>query len=179
MRDFPLTPSQRRRLEEQLRATEDAGVFRRTLAVLEAAGGRPVSEIARLLRTSPPSVYHWLERFRSTLDPGCLRDHRGGNHPTLWTDELQALLAASLEEPPDHFGYQAVEWTAPLLREHLSRGGGTRPSLRSVRRQLHQQGYVWKRPRYVLDPDPDAEKKTLASPRTGASVAARRQALRG
>ena len=47
MRDFPLTPSQRRRLEEQLRATEDAGVFRRTLAVLEAAGGRPVSRLER------------------------------------------------------------------------------------------------------------------------------------
>jgi transposase len=179
MSDFPLTPSQRGRLERQLRATQDVGVFRRTLAILEAAGGRPVTEIARLLRTSPPTVYHWLERFRSTLDPGSLRDHRGGNHPTLWTDELQALLAASLEEPPDQFGYQAVEWTAPLLREHLSRWGGTRPSLRSVRRQLHQQGYVWKRPRYVLDPDPEAEKKTLDSPRTGASVAALGQALRG
>ena len=33
MSDFPLTPSQRRRLEQQLRATKDAGVFRRTLAV--------------------------------------------------------------------------------------------------------------------------------------------------
>jgi transposase len=179
MSDFPLTPSQRRRLEQQLRATRDAGVFRRTLAVLEAASGRSVTEIARLLRTSRPSVYHWLEGFHSSLDPGSLQDHRGGNHSTLWTDELQALLAASLEEPPDHFGYQAVEWTAPLLREHLTRWGGTRPSVRSIRRQLHQQGYVWKRPRYVLDPDPEAEKKTVDSPRTGTSVAAMGQALRG
>jgi transposase len=179
MSDLPLTPSQRRRLEQQLRATPDAGVFRRTWAVLEAAGGRPVSEIARLLRTSRPSVYHWLEDFRSSRDLGSLEDHRGGNHPTLWTDELQALLAASLEVPPDYFGYQAVEWTAPLLREHLTFWDGTRPSLRSIRRQLHQQGYVWKRPRYVLDPDPDAEKKTPHPPRTGASVAAHGQALRG
>jgi len=179
MRDFPLTPLQRRRLEAQLRATQDAGVFRRTLAVLEAASGRPVAEIAHLLRTSRPSVYQWLERFRSSLDPGSLRDHRGGNHPTLWTDELQALLATSLEAPPDQFGYQAVEWTAPLLREHLARWSGTRPSLRSVRRELHHQGYVWKRPRYVLDPDPEAEKKTPDLPRTGPSVAALGQALRG
>jgi transposase len=177
MSDFPLTPSQRRRLEQQLRATKDAGIFRRTLAVLEAASGRPVTEIAHLLRTSRPSVYQWLERVRSSQDPGSLRDHRGGNHATLWTDELQALLAASLEEPPDHFGYQAVAWTAPLLREHLARWGGTRPSMRSIRRQLHQQGYVWKRPRYVLDPDPEAEKKTLDSPRIGASVAVLGQAL--
>jgi transposase len=120
-----------------------------------------------------------LERSRSNLDPGSLQDHRGSNHPTLRTDELQALLAASLEEPPDHFGYQAVEWTAPLLREHLSRWSGTPPSLRSVRRQLHQQGYVWKRPHYVLDSDPEAEKKTLDPPRTGASVATLGLALRG
>ncbi|HEX2610690.1 MAG TPA: helix-turn-helix domain-containing protein [Gemmatimonadales bacterium] len=179
MSALPLTPAQRRRLEQQLRATQDAGLFRRTLAVLEATGGRPVAEVARLLRTSRPSVYQWLERFRCSRDPASLQDHRGGNHATLWTHELQALLAASLAEPPDHFGYPAVEWTAPLLREHLARCGGTRPSLRSVRRQLHQQGYVWKRPRYVLAPDPDAEKKTLASPRSGASVAALGPALRG
>src|SRR5262245_36897901 len=113
MSDFSLTPSQARRLEQQLRATHDAGVYRRTLAVLQAAVGRPVAEIARLLRTSRPSVYHWLEDFRSSQDPASLGDHRGGNHPTLWTDELQVLLAASLEVPPDCFGYQAVEWTAP------------------------------------------------------------------
>jgi transposase len=179
MSDLSLTPSQRRRLEQQLRATRDAGVFQRTLAVLEAASGRPVAEIARLLRTSRPSVYQWMERFRSAPDPGSLVDHRGGNHPTLWTDELQGLLAASLAEKPDRFGYQAVEWTVPLLQEHLSRRGGVRPSLRSIRRQLEQQGYVWKRPRYVLAPDPEAEKKTPNSPRIGASVAALGQALRG
>jgi transposase len=179
MSDFSLPPSQRRRLEQQLRATQGAGLFRRTLAVLEAAGGRPVAEIARLLRISRPSVYHWLAGFRASRDPGSLRDHRGGNHPTLWTGELQALLAASLAEPPDHFGYQTVEWTASLLREHLARCSGTRPSLRSIRRQLHQQGYVWKRPRYVLVPDLEAEKKTPDPPRTGASAAALGQALRG
>src|SRR5216117_3599659 len=108
MSDYPLTASQRSRLEQQLRDTKDAGLFRRTLAVLEAADGRPIAEIARLLRTSRPSVYHWLARFRATPGPAGLADHRGTNHPTLWTDARQALLATSLEQPPDHFGYQAV-----------------------------------------------------------------------
>lgn len=179
MSDYPLTASQRSLLEQQLRETKDADLFRRTLAVLEAADGRPIAEIARLIRASRPSVYHWLERFRSTPGPGGLVDHRGSNHPTLWTDERQALLAASLEQPPDHFGYQAVVWTAALLQEHLARCGGIRPSERSIRRELRRQGYVWKRPRYVLDPDPEAEKKKSDPPRTGASVAALGQALRG
>ena len=72
MRDFFLPPALRRRLEQQLRATQDADVFRRTLAVLEAAAGRPVTAIASLLRTSRPSIYHWLQGFRSSLAPGSL-----------------------------------------------------------------------------------------------------------
>jgi transposase len=179
MRDFSLTATQRHRLEQQLRETTEAGVFRRTLAVLEAAGGQPIAALARLLRTSRTSVYHWLESYRSLPAPGTLTDHRGGNHPTLWTEELQALLAASLEERPDDFGYPAVEWTVALLREHLAHYGGVRPGETSLRQQLHQQGYVWKRPRYVLEPDPEAEKKTPYPPAVAGPAPARGPALRG
>jgi transposase len=179
MPNLLLTAAQRHELERQLHETTEAGVFRRTLAVLEAAGGRPVAEIARLLRTSRPSVYHWLERYHTDPDPACLADHRGGNRPTLWTEELQGILAASLAQPPDQYGYRAVEWTVPLLREHLARGGGRRPSATSLRRQLHHQGYVWKRPRYVLEPDPEAEKKTPDSGSTQASGTAVGQTVRG
>ena len=42
MTEFQLTAAQRRRLERQPHTTADAGLFRRTLAGLEAAGGRPV-----------------------------------------------------------------------------------------------------------------------------------------
>src|SRR6266511_346503 len=100
MRTLLLTATQRDQLEQHLRDTADVGVFRRTLAVLEAANGRPIVEIARLLRASRPSVYQWLASYRAARDPGSLADHRGGNHPTLWTEELRALLAASLTGPP-------------------------------------------------------------------------------
>jgi transposase len=165
-----LTVSQRRRLEQQLQATHDASLFRRTLAILEAADGRPVAEIARLLRTSRVSIYRWIECFDSTRDPHCLVDSRGGNHPSDWTEELQALLSTGLGRRPDHFGYQAVEWTVPLLQEHLARCAEARLSETSIRRQLHALGYVWKRPRYVLEPDPQREKKTADS--LGDSLAA-------
>jgi transposase len=179
MHDLSLTPAERRQLEQQLRETHDVRVFRRTLAVLEAANGRPVAEVARLLRASRPSVYHWLACYRCEPDPASLADHRGGNRPTLWTEELRARLATSLAQPPDAFGYQAVAWTVPLLQQHLARGYGTPPSETSIRRQLQQQGYVWKRPRYVLAPDPAREKKASAPPRTAAIVAGVGKALRG
>jgi len=179
MPDFTLTASQRHRLEWQLRDTRDAGVFQRTLAVLETAAGRPVAEVARLLRTSRPSVYHWLERYHCAPGPAALADHRGGNRPVLWTETLQALLATSLEQPPDSLGYAAVEWTVPLLQEHLARRAGVRPGATSLRQQLHRQGYVWKRPRYVLDPDPEAEKKTSHLPADTCAATSLGEALRG
>jgi len=179
MRTFLLTATQRDQLEQQLRDTSEVGVFRRTLAVLEAADGRPIAAIARLLRASRPSVYQWLEAYRATLDPGSLADHRGGNHPTLWTEELRAVLAASLTGAPDHWGYPAVEWTIPLLQEHLARYGGVRPSAAALRQELHQQDYAWKRPRRVLDPDPEREKKTANSCANRAPGSPLGQALRG
>lgn len=179
MSGLRLTAAQRRQLEQQLRTTRDAGLYRRTLAILEAANGRPISEVARLVRTSRRSVHYWIESYERARDPACLADHRGGNHPTLWTEELQAALHASLERRPDQFGYQAVEWTVPLLGEHLASCAGLRPSATSIRRQLHDLGYVWKRPRYVLDPDPERDKKTADPPGHPPVATPMGQAVRG
>jgi transposase len=179
MSGIRLTAAQRRRLEQQLRDTRDAGLFRRTLAILEAAGGRPVAEVARLLRTSRRSIHYWIAPYDQARDPTCLADRRGGNHPSPWTEELRAALRASLERRPDQFGYQAVEWTVPLLRGHLARCAGQRPSATSIRRQLHESGYVWKRPRYVLDPDPERDKKTADLPGHPAVAAPVGQVVRG
>jgi transposase len=178
MRELTLTAAQRHQLEQQLRETRDAGVYRRTLAVLEAGAGRSITEIARLLRTSRPTVYHWIECYQDDRDPHRLLDHRGGNHPTGWTAERQALLEASLARPPDHFGYPAVEWTVPLLRAHLAHSGTEPLSATSIRRQLWALGYVWKRPRYVLAPDQEREKKSADSARNRASVAAHGETVR-
>jgi transposase len=179
MSEIELTASQRRQLEQQLRSTRDADLFRRTLAVLEATSGRPIAEIARLLRTSRVSIYNWIDSYVRTRDPTCLADHRGGNRPSLWTEELQSVLQCSLGQPPDHFGYQAVEWTVDLLQDHLERWAGDRPSAISIRRELRTLGYVWKRPRYVLDPDPEREKKTADSARNPRAAASLGRAVRG
>jgi transposase len=174
-----LTARQRNRLEAQLKATHDAGLVRRTLAVLEIARGAPVAEVARLLRTSRVSVYHWVSCYARDHDPDALADHRGGNHPSLWTEDLQAALRECLGQSPDRFGYQAVSWTVDLLRQQLTLSCEGGPSTRTVRRQLNDSGYVWKRPRYVLDPDPERDKKTADSTPDAAVAGTMRQAVRG
>jgi transposase len=160
MSELPLTTRQRNRLEVQLKTTHNAGLFRRTLAVLEVARGTPVTEVARLLRTSRVSVHHWVACYLQDHDPTALADHRGGNHPSVWTEDLRAALRECLGQPPDRFGYQAVSWTVGLLQQQLSPLCEEGLSTRTIRRQLNVLGYVWKRPRYVLDPDPERDKKT-------------------
>jgi transposase len=117
MSKLRLTSRQRVRLEQQLRKTKNARNFRRTLAVLEAARGRSIAEIARMLRTSRVSVHRWIAHYLEGGAGMLLRDQRGGNHPSFWTDHEEALLRASLDHRPDDFGYPAVEWTVPLLQK--------------------------------------------------------------
>jgi transposase len=177
MNDLHLTPWQCRPLEAQLKATRDAGLFRRTLAILEVGRGQSVADVARLLRTSRVSVYQWVACYAQDHDPSALGDHRGGNHPTVWTEDLQAALRDCLGQSPERFGYQAVSWTVGLLQQQLAPlcEGGL--STRTIRRQLDDWGYVWKRPRYVLDPDPERDKKTAYTPAFAAIAGTLRQAL--
>lgn len=158
-----LTASQRRRLRRQLVQTLDARVLRRTLAVLEFDQGRPAAEIARLLGVTRQSVYNWIESYRRIRKPEALQDQPGrGRRPTLDEDEehlLEALLARSPREFEAPQGY----WTVPLLQDLLEMATGRRHSEETLRRALHRLGYVWKRPRYDLEPDPQRDKKTSNS----------------
>ena len=155
-----LTPSQRRELRDQLRRAEGASYYRRLLALLELDRGKSVAEVAEALRVTRQAVYNWARAFAACPDPATLDDHYGVGRPTAWTEDLRALLLASLGRRPDELGYAGVNWTAPLLQEHLGRCGGRRLSEDTIRRQLGRLGYVWKRFRHVLPPDPQREKKT-------------------
>jgi transposase len=154
MSELHLTPRQRQRLREQLLATRDAAVYRRTLAILEIDAGRPVTEVAEILRAGRRSVYHWLAAYRAAYDPRALVDQPGRGRPRAGAEDLLALLRQAMGQPPEAWGYQAVDWTVPLLREFLAEQGGERLSEDTVRRRLHELGYVWKRSRYALPPDP-------------------------
>jgi transposase len=161
---FTLTVWQRRRLERQLRQADDVPLYRRTAALLDLARGRSAAEVARTLGVSRQSIYNWVAAYAAEHDPRALADADRSGRPSVWSDQLRAALRDGLGRPPDRLGYPAVGWTVPLLREHLQRWGGQRPSDRTVRRELRRLGYVWKRFRYVLDPDPQREKKTRHPP---------------
>jgi transposase len=149
-----LTPQQRFRLRRQLRTTDDLGTYRRTLALLELDRGSAVTEVAIRLGVSRRMVHHWIATYRHHRVPSSLVTRHSTGRPREWDEDAQAILRASLDQPPDYFSYQATAWTIPLLQSHLAHWGLTGFCDATLRRQLHALGYVWKRPRYVLAPDP-------------------------
>jgi transposase len=173
MDTLTLTFWQQRRLGQQLRNTHDARVYRRTLAILEVASGEPVVSVARRLRVTPRAVYHWLAAYACDHNPAALADGDRCGRPTLLSglrrDRLRRLLATS----PQEFGYPDAVWTVPLLQRHLEQSDGLSPSQDTIRRELQRLDYTWKRPRYRLDPDPDARGKkeadSAANPRLAAA----------
>jgi transposase len=171
-----LTASQRRQLRSHFRRAEGASHYRRLLALLELDRGQTVAEVAALLQVTRQSVYNWARAFAACPDPTALQDQYGIGRPRAWTEDLEALLLASLELRPDALGYAGVNWTVPLLREHLHRQGGRWLSDDTIRRELDRRGYVWKRCRYVLPPDPQREKKTGDPAAAAGTAAAQRQA---
>jgi transposase len=166
-----LSARQRRQLERQLGETTSARVFRRTLAVLELNRGESVEDVADTLGISRQTVYNWLARYEAEEDPAVLAEGTHPGRPTVWTDHLRHRLRNLLRRSPDDHGYFATNWTVPLLREELSHVG-LHVCSDTIRSELARLGYVWKRSRYVLLPDPEQEKKTSNSPQNQAFAVA-------
>jgi transposase len=145
-----LTAPERSRLVAHLRTAPNVRVYRKTLAILEIDRAMPIGQVARMLHVHRDSIYRWISAYMETRIPSSLDVHYHGSLPAFWSDEAEATIRQALERSPDEFGYRAVNWTVPLLQEHINKLCGTKPSDRQVRKQLRELNYVWKRPRHAL-----------------------------
>jgi transposase len=159
MQTFRLNSRQRRQLRAEVKAAKDARSVRRAIALLELDEGQPAAQVAAMLGVTRQTLYNWRERLEAEGVPSALRDRVGRGRPTVWTEPVLRFLEWSLKQPPEALGYASANWTTALLREHLTKWSRVRVSDTTLRAQLHQLGYAWKRFRYVLQPDPDREKK--------------------
>src|SRR5947208_16783847 len=128
-----------------------------------------------MLGVTRPSVYHGVEAYTEAFDPTALEDAAGRGRPPLLDEDQEHLLEALLAGSPQDLGYPHTSWTVPLLREVLEIATEQRVSEDTLRRALHRLDYVWKRPRYDLDPDPEREKKTPHPPANPGPAAAERR----
>jgi transposase len=146
-----------------IRQTRDARLARRLMAVLQVLDGESPQQVAKLMGVSPRSVYGWVKRLSQEGHAEALADKpRSGRPPLLSARQLKHLRWL-LSHSPQGFGFFCTEWTVTVLRAQLQREGKPQVSEDTLRAALHKLGYVWKRPRYTLAPDPEREKKARAS----------------
>src|SRR5947209_17720724 len=139
----------RRRLAERLKQTSEVHLFRRVQAVLRVAEGEPRSVVAQRLHLSRRSVHRWVKIYLRRHQTDDLRDAPRTGRPRA-AEGLEARLAELLAQDPRRLGYRATTWTAALLTAHLTEECGCPLSERTLRRRLPEDGWRWKRPRYLF-----------------------------
>jgi transposase len=121
------------------------------------------TQIAACLFCSRSSVYRSAAAWRS----GTLTLTMSRPWPRSWwgralTDSLRRKLTVLLRCLPRAFGWMRTRWSCACLALTLSRQVGYQISAETVRRWLHQAGYVWKRPSLVARDDDPARATLLA-----------------
>ena len=126
-----------------------AGLAMRARIVLAAADGEGTSSIARRLGISRPTVIAWRDRYARAGLAG-LHDASRPGRPKTVNDA--AIIAATLEPPPDRLG--VTHWSSRLLAGHLGLGDAT------VARAWRRYGVQpWRRETFKFSTDPQLEAK--------------------
>lgn len=123
--------------------------------ILLCAHGHTPTQIAAVLFCSRSSVYRAVKAYRAG-SLAALTDV-GQPPPTgSLTPALRRSLLALLHKAPSAFGWCRTRWSCATLSAQLQLQRGVAVSADTVRRWLHQLGWVWKRAKLVArDDDPE------------------------
>ena len=126
--------------------------------LLLCAVGRTPTEIAAFLFCSRSSVYRIVRAYR-TGSLGIYVDQEGqlsiAVQTTVLMPWLTRSLGALLKAAPRAYGWCRTRWSCATLAATLQAKHGIEVSAETVRRWLHEIGWVWKRAKLVAkDDDP-------------------------
>jgi putative transposase len=143
----------------QLRAARYGHLLAVHVLLLSAAGWTPTA-IAAALFCSRTSIYRTVAAYRrGCLDLG-LETEAGNTPPPRPRASLRRSLLALLKHPPQAFGWCRTRWSCAALAAELKARRGVELAQDTIRRWLHEAGYVWKRARHVArDDDPERVSK--------------------
>jgi transposase len=126
--------------------------------LLWCAAGRHPTDIAAVLLCSRSSVYRTVRADRAgTL--GLEPDDDGRLSPpvrtTVLVPTLRRSLLALLKAPPRAYGWCRTRWSCATLAATFQAKRGLTVSAETMRRWVHEVGWVWKRAKLVAtDDDP-------------------------
>jgi transposase len=154
-----LGPAGRKRLMEMYRKHPDPAVRQRAHMMLLLEDGRSWSEVESVMYCSRRTIARWKERIEQGGIEALVGRQRGRQRAFgAWLATLVVTWVTT--KFPRDFGFVRSRWTCECLALLALEFGSARVSRETVRRWLHRENIVWRRPRPVLRPvDPERTAK--------------------
>jgi len=149
MSNIALAAHERKALLDYLRRHPDPQLRLRAHIVLLLADDRSWALICSVLYCSSRTIARWKHRFDQGRVPALLGLPRGA--VPFFSPRWAALVVQWVTaQAPRCFGFLRSRWNCALLALLLWRQHGIEVSRETVRRWLHREDIVWRRPRPVL-----------------------------
>lgn len=130
----------RNKLMRIARSRSDKRRARRARALLGLHHGKSVQQVAEETGMSRQAVYNlqkrYLERREQRLQQR-LSDAQHTGRPPKKQRLVSRVISKLLRRSPRRYGYDAVDWTVPLLHEEVEKTTGVSVSRRTIRRALN------------------------------------------
>jgi len=146
-----LTAKERKTLLEHYRKPTDPAVRLRAHILLLLADGHPWQDIETMLFTSTRTISVWKRRFERKRIDAILGEPRG-RPAVLLVWWMTLVVRWVTKKTPRDFGFLRSRWSCATVVLLLWEEQQVRVSAETVRRWLHQENLVWRRPRPVVGP---------------------------
>jgi putative transposase len=155
---FRLLKHERNALLKEMRRSADPERRLRAHVLLLLDDGWSWNVIVGVLFTSTSTINRWRCRYLAGGLTAVLQPTRSRRPRWQWWGVL-VIHWVTLQSPRD-FGFYRSRWTCGAVVALLREDHGVRVSRETVRRRLHDEDLVWRRPRPVLGPkDPQRLQK--------------------
>ncbi len=150
---------ERKALLEVYRGHSAPAVRKRAQIVLLLADGYAWSLIGAVLFCSTRTIDRWKRRYEQDgID--ALAGNRRGRRSPLGLSLIPIVVSWVTDRAPRDFGFLRTRWCCGVVVVLLVELYHVKVSPETVRRWLHQEHLVWRRPRPVMAPrDPQREQK--------------------
>jgi putative transposase len=153
-----LSAQERKALLNEVRRGTNAERRLRAHILVLLSDGVPWSTIVVVLFTSTSTINRWRRRFQTGGVSAVLESTRPLGRRWQWWITM-VLYWVTLKSPLD-FRFYRSRWSCGTIVTLLREDHGVQVSRETVRRWLHDQDMVWRRPRPVLRPiDPQRAQK--------------------
>ncbi len=142
MRASQFTSSHLQALVQLKESPPDEQIARRADILLQVAGGRPVSSVAREYRVSRQTLYSWIHRIQEWDGARSIQvqltDRPREGRPAAKRNAITGAVRRLVQSSPQDFGYAASAWTPRLLHQHLRDREQVQVSAVTIRRCLQR-----------------------------------------